>query len=39
MEIHPCTKSRKDKSDTEKTNAELRAKYDTARARINRKGA
>ncbi len=39
MEIHPCTRSRKDKGDIEKTNAELRAKYDATRARINRRGA
>jgi hypothetical protein len=38
LEIHVCTRSKLkvDKSDIEKTNAELRAKYDAARARINR---
>ena len=38
LEIHVCSRSRSkvNKSDTEKSNAELRAKYDAARSKINR---
>jgi hypothetical protein len=36
MEIHVCSKWKKNRNDTEETNAEKLKRYDAARAKINR---